>query len=270
MMVKENQFFLKNQIAENLQENAWKKLVKIIQDNLSTLTLLNLYGGEPSIDPNFANLIDNLCKMDLSDSEKNSIEMRIFTNGMWLNDKAGINFVKQLVKAKTKGWNIVLRFSIDAIAEEAEYIRAGTNWELLNKNLDFTMSQDLCHEVSITTSLFNLSIQQDIMRWILDKPYGNNIKPIPNLANRPAKISIANLGNHIFDFMPDWKFLPYHNNWQEYQSWIAKLAEQQKDGQIDSLRLKEFIMYTKWFADASRVAIPPKLVKIYDRYKMLL
>lgn len=243
---------------------SWNKLKHIIYNNLQTLKKISLYGGEPSIDPRFLNLLDYLYELDI---DHNKIELHVYTNGMWPNESSEIRFISGLNKIKNKGWNVKLRFSIDAVYENAEFIRIGTKWNIYEKNLDLIVSEGLCTELSITTSLFNISSQGEIMDFILSKPYADKIYPIFNLANKPSKVSISNLGYHIVDYAPVWNF--NHPNWADYKNSIASLIIQQKNGIPNSSVLKSFVQYTEWLSFVNNISIPKELDEIYKTYLQL-
>ncbi len=254
---------------ENTQPNieAWKRIPKIIEENISYLDHLNLYGGEPSIDPNFIQLIDQLCEMDISSRKDNPIALRIYTNGVWPdNDKLSEKFLANLHKAKAKGWKVDLKFSIDAVGENAEYIRHPTKWDNLDKHLDMMVEEGFTDQVHITTSLLNLPVQHEICEYFAEKSYRDKVRPIPNLANRPEIIAVANLGNRLNKFLEPWTNTPDIPQWRYYKRWLAGLGRQQANGIVDKQRLNRFIEYTDWYASINNTSIPLSLKAHYNNY----
>ena len=254
---------------ENTQPNveAWKRIPQIIEENILSLDHLNLYGGEPSIDPNFIQLIDQLCDMDISARKNNPIALRIYTNGVWPdNDKLSEKFLTNLYKAKAKGWKVDLKFSIDAIGENAEYIRHPTKWSNLDKHLDMMVAEGFTDQIHITTSLLNLPVQHEIIEYFSEKSYRDKVRPIPNLANRPEIIAVANLGSKVAEMLKPWNNVPDLPLWKHYKRWITGIGRQQANGITDSQRLKIFIEYTDRYAKVNNTTIPADLKKFYNSY----
>lgn len=246
---------------------AWKRIPKIIEDNISSLDHLNLYGGEPSIDPNFIQLIDQLCDIDISSRKDNPIALRIYTNGVWPdNDKLSEKFLANLHRAKSKGWTVDLKFSIDAVGENAEYIRHPTKWSLLDSHIDMMAEEGFTNQIHITTSLLNIPVQHEIAEYFAEKRYRDKVKPIPNLANRPQIIAIANIGKNLNKFLEPWNSVPDMLQWGHYKRWILNLGKQQANGIADRNRISEFITYTDWYAEANNITIPKKLKEYYNSY----
>jgi len=244
-----------------------EKIVKVITDNISTLEHLNIYGGEPSIDPNFIQLLDQLCDLDISSRKLKPISLRIYTNGVWPdNEKLSEKFLNNLRRAHSRGWKIDLKFSIDGAGEHAEYIRHPTKWNIVDKHLDMMVEEGFTDQIHISSSLLNIPVQQEILYYFAEKKYRDIVKPIKNLVARPEIFSIANLGNKIVPLLQIWNNVPDIPIWREYKEWILTIAEKQSQGRPDMGRLHEFRKYTKWYADVNQTTIPPDLEKYYDNY----
>lgn len=251
-------------LIEDHKLEMWKKLTNIINDNLSTLQSLNLWGGEPSIDPNFLTLIDNLCTFKAQRTEP--IALKIYTNGFWPREENGNRFMEKLDAARASNWDINLRFSIDAIGIESEYIRGGSRWATVEKNLEECIAKGYCKEINITTSLLNLPIQHDILGYFLSKPYADIVKPIHNMVNYPNFFSVANLGKEISRWLPDWNKYPDHKNWHDYKNWLKNLAVLQSNGIPDTRMIKRFREYTKEYSRMTGIEIPQRLDNFYQSY----
>ena len=254
-------------LVNNQQQKAWQKIPQLVADNFNTLSHINLYGGEPSIDPNFITLMENLCDIDITPRSSLPIELRIYTNGVWPGgDKLSDRFVNLLVKAKEKGYRVDLKFSIDAIGDDAEYIRHPTKWNIVEKNIDHMVDIGITRRVHISTSLLNLPIHHEILEFFAEKNYREKIIFVNNLVNNPNIFSVANLGHKITRFAHLWKKLPNVPQWQPYVDWLHNLIETQLRGSPDTTRIEQFFDYADWYADVNSTTIPTKLQKAYLNY----
>ena len=119
-----------------------------IADRLKSIILL---GGEPFYDPNCLAFL-HWCL------EHTSAEITTFTNGSVLD----LDLLKKFKK-------ITLVFSLDAIGSAAKYIRFGTNWPVVLKNLQIAQSlPNVTVGVNITTSVYNFYYISDLIDLLLD------------------------------------------------------------------------------------------------------
>jgi len=121
-------------------------------------------------------------------------------------------------------------------------------------------------QIHITTSLLNIPVQHEIVEYFAGKKYRDKVRPVPNLANRPEIIAIANLGSKVNRFLESWNDIPDLPRWRNYKKWILGLGKQQSQGITDTMRLKRFIEYTDWYADINKTSIPKNLKRSYDNY----
>lgn len=248
-------------------KRAWDRIPELIRDNINSLSHINIYGGEPSIDQDFIEMMDRVCEADLSSRRNRPIEMRIYTNGVWPErDILSQRFLTNMNRARSVGWKVDVKFSIDAVGEHAHFVRHPTDWTLLDRNLDMMVREGLTERIHITSSLLNLPIQHEILEYMLDKPWRDQITPVANLVNRPPILSVANLGPRIEEFFTGWKDLPDLPTWRNYRIWIDNLINTQQNGMVDDAMLKRFEGYVDWYASVNNTTIPPKLAAAYSRY----
>jgi sulfatase maturation enzyme AslB (radical SAM superfamily) len=107
-----------------------------IADRIQDVVLL---GGEPFYDPN--------CKRFLAWAHDNlHSNITMFTNGStvnwdWVESYAG---------------KITMVFSIDAVGKAAEYVRFGTDWDVVLKNFEQArVNPKISLRVNVTTSIYN-------------------------------------------------------------------------------------------------------------------
>lgn len=124
------------------------EILDSIKHRLKDIVLL---GGEPFYDKKCLTFLDWLR------DKKISANLIIFTNGSIL-DK---NFLENYLG------KITLVFSIDAVGRPAEYIRFGTEWDVVERNYNQCKSlTSIETRINITTSPYNYYYLPDLMKWI--------------------------------------------------------------------------------------------------------
>lgn len=115
-----------------------------IADRIRTVALL---GGEPFYDPS--------CKKFLAWAEQNlQATMIMFTNGSHIDWSWVDNYVGK----------IIMVFSIDAVGQPAEYVRAGTDWPVVYANYVQAQSHpNIELRVNITMSVYNYHLIEDVI-----------------------------------------------------------------------------------------------------------
>ena len=120
-----------------------------IAKNIKTVILL---GGEP--------FYDKHCLQFLNWWKTNTnAELISFTNGSILDT----NFLSNLPN------KMILVFSLDAVDKQAEYIRFGTNWQLVKENFHKAKTFDKVEvRVNITTSVYNFTYLDKLIDFLLE------------------------------------------------------------------------------------------------------
>ena len=153
-----------HEFLEALGEEAGKS-----QDHIN----LTILGGEPLLSPEikdskFLKYIDSFFKKADKDF---SLIFTIHTNGNTpkkLLDK----FLKDVEEAKKRYKNFTLKIivSIDTVGKTSEYIRAGSNWDTISKNIDTYCASSVVDQMgfSPTLSIFSITTIQDIVNYWID------------------------------------------------------------------------------------------------------
>jgi sulfatase maturation enzyme AslB (radical SAM superfamily) len=146
---------------------------------------VNLLGGEP--------FYDKSCKSFLLWAKENltpSVKLSMFTNGSMID--------REFVESCPFPLSIV--FSIDAVGKKSEYIRHGSEWDVVVDNYNYCRSLDnIDVGVNITVSIFNILYLSELITFIFNDPpatvtIGQAHQPhykftlIPH-SNRPAIIT---------------------------------------------------------------------------------
>jgi len=122
-----------------------------IKDRIKNVIVL---GGEPFYDKN--------CKKFFEFAEKNlNADLHIFTNGSLVD----FNFIKNY------NGKIIIIFSLDAIDKSSEYIRFGSNWNIILKNyLETKKLTNVETRINITVSVYNVCYINNLLEFLLNSP----------------------------------------------------------------------------------------------------
>lgn len=134
---------------------------------------LTILGGEPLLSPeikdsNFLKYIDSFFKHADKDF---GLIFTIHTNGN-TPKKVLDRFLNDIKKAKATYRNFTLKIivSMDTIGKASEYIRSGSNWDLIKSNIDTYFSSDVVDQMgfSPTLSIFSISTIEDLIDYWID------------------------------------------------------------------------------------------------------
>jgi len=133
---------IRNLPIESVNRDYTESLFDLVEENLHSIEVVYLLGGEPLLQKHNIRLLDMLPK---------HVKIDILTNGSvdLINNKV----YEKLTEFKNTYWNL----SFDNVADRFEYVRAGSNWNLLCNNInilkqDFTANNVTFHPVY---SIFN-------------------------------------------------------------------------------------------------------------------
>jgi sulfatase maturation enzyme AslB (radical SAM superfamily) len=245
--------WLNSNFSQPVKSQSITKLIQIIEKNKDSILNINIYGGEPSIDTSFIDLMDNLKHLKIK------AKLTIVSNGVWPNDNIGKKFEHTLYSMKKVGWNINLKISLDGVQETAEFIRHPTKWSVFENNFKVMIENKFCSTVNITTSLYNINNHYEISDYLLSNSWSSKITPVINLASTPSIISIANLGHYILNFKKSYIKIPDHPLWKDYKKWLESVFLFQQNGNPNVKNLTDFIEFTEWYSFENSIEIPSKL-----------
>ena len=94
--------------------------------------------------------------------------------------------------------NVTISASLDSWGSRAEYIREGTNWSTIEKNL-LTIKEQCPHvQISFNTvvSIFNLCTLTDFLQYITAKGFNTNNGSLYNIVD-PNYYSVSAMPQHL-------------------------------------------------------------------------
>ena len=137
-----------------------------------------LLGGEPFYDKNCIKFLEWLQEKQLDAA------LTVFTNGSVID----WDFINNY-----KG-KLTVVVSLDAIGKVAQYIRPGTDWEIVKENYERLRNiKHINTRVNITTSIYNVPFVGELVRWLAqDWPeivsFGNAAEPHLSLSAIPKNL----------------------------------------------------------------------------------
>jgi sulfatase maturation enzyme AslB (radical SAM superfamily) len=117
-----------NILSEFYDDRKWSIPVVTVKENwdirdFEHVEELKFTGGEPMLHPNFIKIIDII----ISTGRANQITLDIYTNASWVPRAKVLDRLKQF---KT----VIINLSIDGIEKVNDYIRAPSQWEIVEKS----------------------------------------------------------------------------------------------------------------------------------------
>ena len=155
-----------------------------------------LAGGEPMMIKHLSEFLERL------DSD---VTLRLTTNGTIYNPKI-VNILKKFK-------NVVMTVSVDAIGKRIEYIRYGSKWSDIERNIK--EYSNFCKvDLSPCISVLNAAYYEEIEDWAAS----NNFKIYNNLLVTPAYLHLKNAPDSLkkqFKHFSDWKDQPADTKMQQ-------------------------------------------------------
>lgn len=138
---------------------------KSFYDNLKDISVMELHGGEPTANKHTMDMVNHV--VDSGHAEH--IHMIIHTNIHAIKPK----HIEAWNKFKS-GW---IGISIDAFAEENEYIRHGSSWQRIEENLKLfsTFGENWNLVLTGTASIYNSCTMHRYVDWFMDYTRHNNL-----------------------------------------------------------------------------------------------
>jgi len=133
--------------------------------------------------------------------------------------------------------NIRIDASLDGYGKHAEYIRAGTDWNQVEKNIEYVRSNcvNITFSISCTVSVYNAFHITDFFKYCIDKKFVNypdnitiNIVQFPELLNTqvlPMHLKnqvIEKVNKYIHNDMPTYKSSVLKNNLDMYKNYLLE------------------------------------------------
>lgn len=175
-----------------------KKIVEFANTNYKGIKTFQLFGGEPVLHKEFDQIFDLIAKKPLSDGKKTIS----FSTNMYYGEAHRTRFEDKIERVLDQGHNLFMRFSIDGMHEQGEYLRTGMSWNKFEDNLDSFMERFHDHPTigrmrcNIALNITNLVYLDKIMHFIDDKGY-TNVEPHYNYVHKPEHFYLKTYGTRL-------------------------------------------------------------------------
>jgi len=137
-------------VFNNSKNQTW------IADNIEQLQIVTLAGGEPTLIDEVKNLV-----YQLSNAKEKDRRIVMITNGSVFDD-----FWQEM--SEKLGYYLAWAISLDAVGEQAEIIRHGTNWTEVDKNIKKIVQVGKSVVFNTTVSNLNLLHLGPLQKYISD------------------------------------------------------------------------------------------------------
>lgn len=209
--------------------NTMPDILKFIEANKKTLKNLALLGGEPLLQKENEQLLDVIDK---------NVHINVITNlSVPLENN---KIVKKLLEKNKVIWDV----SFETIENKFEYVRHGSSWELMTKNIRYL--QDVIkdkpgHLIGITGqfSVYNALDLSEVNKFF----YENNFpQPRWNELTYPTILSVANLPKHLIDrSVKELENSVQFIKWPKQQKFLLDIANNLKSLTVNTQDCKELI-----------------------------
>ena len=207
--------------------------------NISDIKYLELHGGEPTADKTLWNLVERV----VESGHSKHMHIHVHTNIHNLTERH-VDLWDQF----KSGW---IGVSIDAYAEENEYIRYGSNWDVIERNLKLLNRLGSHWSKWITSSVmaYNSCTMHRLINWFINYVDINNIKNVSwrmDTVVNPNLVRIEHVPMHLRLKAVD-KLIPLiGTSDQQTNESILNLINALKSTQLPQTgSYDEFIEYTK-------------------------
>jgi len=201
-----------------------KKILEFADTHYKDIKEFGLFGGEPVITKEFDQLFDLILSKPLSDG----IKIISFSTNMYFSEYFRIKFEDKIQALLDRGHEFFLRFSIDGVYEQGEYVRTGLKWNVFEKNLDSFMQRFQDHpnmkrlRCNIALNVTNIVYLDTILNFLENKKYRNYI-PHYNYVGKPDYFYIKSYGSRLQKAIEIIKTQDY-GEFAKYKDYVIKLA----------------------------------------------
>jgi pyruvate-formate lyase-activating enzyme len=224
-----------------------------------SLNRIGIIGGEPLISPEFYEFIDKLLEVYKDREGLAKTRIWVVTN-LNSTDAQYAKFLEYIPKI-TKLFTLEVHVSMEAMGEQAEYIRNGLDWNRFENNVNKLFKSDVDIEIAFLPSITALSIPRftTFLKWVYDLSIKYN-KPVmlkQNIVTYPGwqtpfilPNNFATYLNSAIDFMAEVSYgMPEVSDkfgtWPSYTAFLVNLRSGIQNSQpIDTGTM---IQFAKWF-----------------------
>jgi len=151
-MLAATQPMIANPMATDNRVNYLNNILEILE----TVNRFSLIGGEAFVHPDFEYIFEKI----LTVKNIHKLELFIITNGTVIPD--------YVLKSADRFKNLLISFSVDGIGKKAEYIRTGTEWEVVDENIKLTLQSNASIGFNVTGQVLNAGYLHEVYDYIVN------------------------------------------------------------------------------------------------------
>ena len=245
---------------KGINDDSLNNFLSLIELHKDTLKKINLYGGDPSVDPMYYKFVDRFLSMGFP-----KVDLGIVTNGNYSENHL-IKFEDSLKKLSVDR-RVHITFSLDGVGEEGEFIRGGLKMERFTRNIKSAISFGLRPRLQISVSLLNIENNIKIIEWADAEGLLPYIDIHLNKVSFPEDLSVNVLGNRIKDFLPEWFFdldRKYPKYYKNMVTFLGTDLDEMKDP--DFAKINRFLVRLDDYTNITGLALP----EYYQNFKKRL
>ena len=202
-----------------------KKILEFADTYYRDIKTFQLFGGEPVLHKEFDDIFNLILSKPISEGKKTIS----FSTNMYYNEKYRTQFEDKIEAVLDQGHKLFMRFSIDGMYEQGEYVRTNMEWSKFEDNLDSFMER--FHDrpgvgrmrCNIALNITNLVYLDKIMQFLSDKKY-TNVIPHYNYVHKPDYFYIKSYGtrlNRALEIIKDQDYAGYNS----YKTHVIELVQ---------------------------------------------
>ena len=253
------------EIYKQVQSNPNERFINLFWEWVNTkakhsLDRIGIIGGEPLITPEFYDFLDKLIEV-YADKEGPKTRIWVVTN---LNATTNYynKFLEYIPKLSEK-FILEVHISMEALNDQAEYIRNGLDWNRFESNVNKLFASDADIELAFLPSVTALAIPRfpKFLKWVYDlsKTHNKAVMLKQNIVTHPDVQSPFILPPEFADYLDpaiDWmqrisvdmpdvsdKF----GTWPSYTDFLIKLRDGIRYNKNDNTMTKP--RFATWFND---------------------
>ena len=277
------------EIYKQVQTQPNERFINLFWDWVDTkakhsLDRIGIIGGEPLITPEFYDFLDKLIEV-YADKEGPKTRIWVVTN-LNATDNYYNKFLEYIPKLSEK-FILEVHISMEALYEQAEYIRNGLDWKRFETNVNKLFASNADIELAFLPSVTALAVPRfyEFLKWVhnLSITYDKAVMLKQNIVTHPdiqspfilpAECAIyldpaIEWMENISINMPE--VSDKFGTWYSYTEFLTKLRDGIRHNQTDNTMLKQ--RFATWFDDFDNkrnlnfVNTFPELTKFYNECK---
>lgn len=277
------------EIYKQVQTQPNERFINLFWDWVDTkakhsLDRIGIIGGEPLITPEFYDFLDKLIEV-YADKEGPKTRIWVVTN-LNATDNYYNKFLEYIPKLSEK-FILEVHISMEALYEQAEYIRNGLDWKRFETNVNKLFASNADIELAFLPSVTALAVPRlyEFLKWVhnLSITYDKAVMLKQNIVTHPDVQSPFILPADCADYLDpaiEWmenisinmpEVSDKFGTWYSYTEFLTKLRDGIRHNQTDNTMLKQ--RFATWFDDFDNkrnlnfVNTFPELTKFYNECK---